>query len=86
MNQNGFNTGRLGGNHRAVTCRSGTGRPIVGVDLANGRAWASAVAWYGNGRTEALAVCPGIPDIAEQERRDNVCQVASIRHSLTVAS
>ena len=37
------------------------GRPVVGVDLANGRAWASAVAWYGNGRTEALAVCPGIP-------------------------
>ena len=21
-------------------------RPVVGVDLANGRAWASAVAWY----------------------------------------
>ena len=50
------------------------GRPVVGVDLANGRAWASAVAWYGNGRTEALAVCPGIPSVAEQETRDRVPQ------------
>ena len=48
------------------------GRPVVGVDLANGRAWASAVAWYGNGRTEALAVAPGIPSVEELERRDRV--------------
>ena len=48
------------------------GRPVVGVDLANGRAWASAVAWYGNGRTEALAVAPGIPSVEEQEKRDRV--------------
>ena len=49
-----------------------TGRPIVGVDLGGGRAWSSAVAYYSNGRCEALAVAPGIPDIDAQERRDNV--------------
>ena len=48
------------------------GRPVVGVDLANGRAWASAVAYYPSGRVKALAVAPGIPDIEAQERRDNV--------------
>ena len=48
------------------------GRPVVGVDLANGRAWASAVAYYPSGRVECLAVAPGIPGIDAQERRDNV--------------
>ena len=48
------------------------GRPIVGVDLGSGRAWSAAVALYGNGRCEALAVAPGIPDLEEQERRDRV--------------
>ena len=48
------------------------GRPVVGVDLANGRAWASAVAYFTSGRVECLAVAPGIPDIEAQERRDNV--------------
>ena len=44
--------------------RSGKGRPIVGVDLGGGRAWSSAVAYYPNGRVEALAVAPGVPDVA----------------------
>ena len=48
------------------------GKPIVGVDLGGGRAWSSAVAVYPNGRVEAKAVCAGIPDLAEQERRDRV--------------
>ena len=48
------------------------GKPIVGVDLGGGRAWSSAVAVYPNGRCEARAIAPGIPDIAEQERRDRV--------------
>ena len=48
------------------------GRPIVGVDLGGGRAWSAAVALYPNGRVEARAVAPGIPDLAEQERRDRV--------------
>ena len=48
------------------------GRPIVGVDLGGGRAWSAAVAVWGNGRVEARAVAPGIPDLDEQERRDRV--------------
>ena len=48
------------------------GRPIVAVDLGAGRAWSAAVAIYRNGRTEALALAPGIPDIAGQEKRDRV--------------
>ena len=48
------------------------GRPIVGVDLGGGRAWSAAVAMWGNGRVEARAVAPGIPDLDEQERRDRV--------------
>ena len=46
------------------------GRPVVGVDLGNGRAWSAAVALWDSGRVEALAVAPGIPDLTEQERRD----------------
>ena len=48
------------------------GSPIVGVDLGSNRAFSAAVATWANGRTEALAVCPGIPSVAEQERRDKV--------------
>ena len=48
------------------------GRPIVGVDLGGGRAWSAAVAVYQNGRTEALAVAPGIPSLGEQEKQDRV--------------
>ena len=55
---------------RDVPARSG--RPIVGVDLGGGRAWSSAVAYYPSGRVEALAVAPGVPDVAAQEKRDRV--------------
>ena len=48
------------------------GRPIVGVDLGAGRAWSAAVAVWSTGLIEALAVGPGIPDIGDQERRDQV--------------
>ena len=48
------------------------GRPIVGIDLGGGRAWSAAVAMWRSGRIEALAVAPGLPDLAEQERRDLV--------------
>ena len=48
------------------------GRPLVGVDLGGGRAWSAAVAIFPNGRIEALAVAPGVPDIAAQEKRDRV--------------
>ena len=46
------------------------GRPIVGLDLAGGRGWSAAVALWRNGRAEALALCPGVPSIEDQERRD----------------
>ena len=48
------------------------GRPIVGVDLGGGRAWSAAVAVWQSGRMEAIACAPGIPDLGDQERRDNV--------------
>ena len=48
------------------------GRPIFAYDLAGGRAWSAAVALYRNGRTECLAVAPGIPSLQDQEKRDRV--------------
>ena len=48
------------------------GRPIVALDLGAGRAWSAAVAVWESGRVEALAVAPGIPSLADQERRDRV--------------
>lgn len=56
---------------RDVPERNGA-RPVVGIDLGSGRAWSAAVAIYPNGRTEALAVAPGVPSIDAQERRDRV--------------
>ena len=47
-------------------------RPIVAIDLGSGRAWSAAVAFWENGRAEALALAPGIPDISAQEKRDRV--------------
>ena len=55
---------------RAVPER--VGKPLVAVDLGAGRAWSAAVCAYENGRIEALAVAPGVPDIEAQERRDGV--------------
>ena len=49
-----------------------TGKPVVAVDLGAGRAWSAAVAIWRNGRVEALALCPGIPSIEAQEKRDRV--------------
>ena len=49
-----------------------SGRPVVGIDLGGGRAWSAAVALWQNGRCEALAVAPGVPSIADQEKRDRV--------------
>ena len=55
---------------RAVPPREGL--PIVALDLGASRAWSAAVALYPNGRVEARAVAPGIPDLGAQEERDNV--------------
>ena len=46
------------------------GAPVVGIDLGGSRAWSAATASYWNGRTEAVAVAPGIPSIRDQEIRD----------------
>ena len=48
------------------------GRPIVAVDLGGGRAWSAALAMYKTGRVEAFALCPGVPSIEAQEKRDRV--------------
>ena len=48
------------------------GRPIVAIDLGAGRAWSAAIGTWRNGRVEVLAVAPGIPDLAAQEKRDRV--------------
>ena len=48
------------------------GRPAVAIDLGAGRAWSAAVAIWATGRIEAVALAPGIPDIAAQEKRDRV--------------
>ena len=53
---------------RPVAAREGL--PVVGIDLGGGRAWSAAVALWPSGRCEAVAVAPGIPDIASQEKRD----------------
>ena len=48
------------------------GQPIVAVDLGAGRSFSSAVCGWRGGRVEALAICPGIPSIQDQEKRDRV--------------
>ena len=48
------------------------GRPVVAYDLGGGRAWSAAVALWRNGRTECLAVAPGVPSLEDQEKRDRV--------------
>ena len=55
---------------RQVQARAG--RPIVGVDMGENRAWSSAVAIWSTGRIEAFAVAPGLPTIEAQEKRDLV--------------
>ena len=48
------------------------GMPVFGYDLGGGRAWSAAVALWRNGRTECLAVAPGVPSLEDQEKRDKV--------------
>ena len=50
----------------------GGGLPLFAYDLGQGRAWSAAVALWQTGRCEAVAVAPGLPSIAEQEKRDRV--------------
>ena len=46
------------------------GKVILGVDLANGRAWSAACAVYESGAMSAIALAPGEPSIEDQELRD----------------
>ena len=55
---------------RAVPPREG--QPLFSYDLGQSRSWSAAVALWGNGRTECIAVAPGIPSLEEQEKRDHV--------------
>ena len=48
------------------------GQPIVALDLGSNRSWCAALALYRNGRAEARALAPGIPDLEAQEKRDNI--------------
>ena len=48
------------------------GRPVFAYDLGGGRAWSAAVALWRNGRTECLAVAPGVPSLEDQEKRDRI--------------
>ena len=57
---------------RPVPDRDLLGLPIVGVDIGGGRSWSAAVAVWESGRVDALALAPGEPSIAAQEKRDRV--------------
>ena len=46
------------------------GRPVVAVDVGAERSWSGAFCMWPNGRAEAYATAPGIPDLAERERQD----------------
>ena len=56
---------------RAVPERQGR-RPFCGLDLGQHRSWSAVTFLWPNGRLQAHAFCPGIPPLAEQERRDSV--------------
>ena len=44
------------------------GRPFVSIDMGYSRAWSSAIAIFDSGVVEAVALCPGIPSIAEPRK------------------
>ena len=52
--------------------QSRKGQPFVGLDLGKGRAFSAAVGIWPSGRVEAVAVCGGIPSLAEREKQDQV--------------
>ena len=48
------------------------GAAVLGVDLAASRSWSAAWLSWRNGRQECIAVIPGVPSIADQEKRDGL--------------
>ena len=47
-----------------------SGRPIIGLDCGSSRAWSTAAILWRSGRLGSICLCPGIPSLADQERRD----------------
>ena len=52
--------------------QSRKGQPFVGLDLGKSRSFSAAVGIWSSGRVEAVAVCGGIPSLAEREKQDQV--------------
>ena len=48
------------------------GKPIVGLDLGAERSWSAAWCLWENGRSEAYALVPGIPDLETREKQDAI--------------
>ena len=50
------------------------GQPVVSVDLGGNRSWSAACGIWPSGRIESWALAPGIPELAAQERDDQVAE------------
>ena len=48
-----------------------SGQPVFGIDLGGSRSWSAVVSVWRSGRCAALACAPGVPSIADQEKRDS---------------
>ena len=46
------------------------GRPVAGVDVGSSRSWSAAALLWAGGRLDGLCVAPGLPSLADQEKRD----------------
>ena len=46
------------------------GRPVAGVDVGSSRSWSAAALLWPAGRLDGLCVAPGLPSLADQEKRD----------------
>ena len=48
------------------------GQPIIGLDMGANRSWSAAAILWKSMRVEVVSMMPGIPSVAEQEKRDAV--------------
>ena len=55
---------------RPVAARDGAA--VLGIDLGASRSWSAATLMWKNGRVECYASVPGVPSLADQERRDGL--------------
>ena len=55
---------------RPVAARDGGA--VLAIDLGASRSWSAATLMWKNGRTESYASIPGVPSLADQERRDGL--------------